>query len=254
MATPLVKEDLSVFQHSDLEGKFCELQRLPGGVYLLTFKGRDKHVFDPHAITAINGVLDFVESAEDASVLVTTNEGKFYSNGMDAEYLRQGDTNEAMVYIQTFQNLASRLLCFSIPTVAIIRGHAVGAGCMFALAHDYRLMSSNHGFIFVNEVDIGMSLTPGNSAILRCKLSPATYHEAVLTGRRYDGSSASEHGLVHGSYPDATETLQAGLKKGCENPITCIALATMPGLCGQHYGEYGTVQQHYAGCTVPHTA
>eukprot|EP01018_Ginkgo_biloba_P032142 Gb_37527 [translate_table: standard] len=85
-------------------------------------------------------------------------------------------------YIQTFHNLASRLLCFSIPTVAIVRGHAVGVGCMFALAHDYRLMSSNHGFIFINEVDIGMSLTPRNSTILSCKLSPATYHEAVLTG------------------------------------------------------------------------
>eukprot|EP01018_Ginkgo_biloba_P033044 Gb_01063 [translate_table: standard] len=109
-----------------------------------------------------------VESAEDAVIL-----GKFNSNGMDAKYFIQVDTNEA-------KNLASRLMCFSIPTVAIVRGHAVGEGCMFALPHDYRLMSSNHSFIFVNEVDIGMSLTPGNSIILYCKLSPVTYHEVVL--------------------------------------------------------------------------
>eukprot|EP01018_Ginkgo_biloba_P025553 Gb_39713 [translate_table: standard] len=159
-----------------------------------------KSRFDPHAITAINGVLDSVESAEDAAVLVTTNEGKFYSNGMDAKYLIQVDTNEA-------KNLASRLLCFSIPTVAIVRnvfysliGHVVGAGCMFALPHDYRLMSSNHGFIFINEVEIGMSLTPRNSTILGCKLSPAAYHNVVLTSRRYDGSSATKHGLVHDTF------------------------------------------------------
>eukprot|EP01018_Ginkgo_biloba_P010422 Gb_20167 [translate_table: standard] len=32
------------------------------------------------------------------------------------------------------------------------RDHAIGAGCMFSLPHDYHLMSPNHGFIFINEV------------------------------------------------------------------------------------------------------
>ncbi|GMP53598.1 hypothetical protein CsSME_00019018 [Camellia sinensis var. sinensis] len=30
--------------------------------------------------------------------------------------------------------------------------HAVGAGCIYAMAHDYRLMISDHpGYIFMNE-------------------------------------------------------------------------------------------------------
>lgn len=40
------------------------------------------------------------------------------------------------------------------------RGHAVGAGCVFALAHDYRLMSSELGYIFMNEVNVYINLRP----------------------------------------------------------------------------------------------
>ena len=31
-------------------------------------------------------------------------------------------------------------------------GHATAGGCMIALAHDYRYMQSDKGFIFLNEV------------------------------------------------------------------------------------------------------
>ncbi|GLJ26038.1 hypothetical protein SUGI_0499380 [Cryptomeria japonica] len=101
------------------EENFCELKSEAGGIYLLTFGGRDKHFFDPAAIRNINESLDKVEGDKSATVLVTTNEGKFFSNGMDAKYLRQVDLNTA-------KNLTTY--------IAVIRGHAVGAGCIFALA------------------------------------------------------------------------------------------------------------------------
>ncbi|KAI4342453.1 hypothetical protein MLD38_027080 [Melastoma candidum] len=78
--------------------------------------------------------------------------------------------------------LLSKLLAFCIPTMAVIRGHAVGTGCVFALAHDYRIMKSDNAYIFMNEVNLGMSLLPGVADVLRAKLPPLTFQKVLLTG------------------------------------------------------------------------
>ncbi|CAK9134160.1 unnamed protein product [Ilex paraguariensis] len=103
----------------------------------------------------------------------------------------------ACAMITTNQEYVSKLLTFSIPTIAVIRGHAVGAGCIFALAHVYRLMISSRGYIFMNEIDLGLPLTPGIMAVLRSKLHPSSFQEAILTGKRYNGKEAAAAGIVH---------------------------------------------------------
>ncbi|XP_058106917.1 uncharacterized protein LOC131250651 [Magnolia sinica] len=73
-------------------------------------------------------------------------------------------------YLLMFQRFVSKILTLCVPTIAVIRGHVVGMGCIFALAHDYRLMASNYGYIFMNEVDFGLPFTLGNVNVLQLKL------------------------------------------------------------------------------------
>ncbi|GLJ26039.1 hypothetical protein SUGI_0499390 [Cryptomeria japonica] len=68
----------------------------------------------------------------------------------------------------------------------------------------------------MNEVNIGMSLTPGNSELLRSKLTPAAYHEALLTGRRFNVMEAKEAGLVHAWHANPIEALHSGLNKAVD--------------------------------------
>ena len=35
--------------------------------------------------------------------------------------------------------LLGRMAVFPVPTIALVTGHAFAGGCMFALAHDYRV-------------------------------------------------------------------------------------------------------------------
>ncbi|CAL5336249.1 unnamed protein product [Camellia sinensis] len=199
------------------EDNFCDLKRLQGGVYILNFTGNLQHMFSPEAIRSIDESLDQVARDRSACALITTNQGKFFSNGMDVNYLRKCDRQGALEYLLLFQKLLSKLLTFCLPTIAVIRGHAVGAGCIYAMAHDYRLMISDHpGYIFMNEVDLGLSLTPGIMAVLHSKLPVSTFQEAILTGKRYDGRDAATARLVHATCPTGPSLLQEGIKKAME--------------------------------------
>lgn len=62
-----------------------ELQRR-GAVFVLTL-GSDENRFHPDRLAQINAALDEVEAAEGAKAIVTTGVGKFYSNGLDLDFM-----------------------------------------------------------------------------------------------------------------------------------------------------------------------
>ncbi|KAI5060032.1 hypothetical protein GOP47_0024452 [Adiantum capillus-veneris] len=181
----------------------------------LVLMGDGEHRLNPNSIAEIENALDEVEIDASICALVTTNEGKFYSNGLDFDFLRSNPDKHTHLIV-VFQKLLKRILCFPIPTVAAVCGHAVAGGCMIALAHDYRYMRSDRGFIMLNEVEIKLPLTPGMNAIIKSKLPVPTYHEAVLTAHRYVGKTAAIAGIIHGACPDVDSTREAAIKKASE--------------------------------------
>ncbi|MGZ5398062.1 MAG: hypothetical protein ACXWEI_22205 [Mycobacterium sp.] len=63
----------------------ANLERL-GAVFVLTL-GENENRFHPDNLAAINAALDEVEAADGASAVVTTGGGKFYSNGLDLDFM-----------------------------------------------------------------------------------------------------------------------------------------------------------------------
>lgn len=187
------------------------LEFLPGNVYVLTLVGDGEHRFTPQSIPEIMAALDKVEADPKACALVTTGEGKFYSNGLSLSLEDRG-SKENMQLIDQFHALLKRILTYPIPTVAAVNGHAVAGGCMVALAHDYRFMRADRGFMFLSEIDIKLPFSPGMNAIIRCKLPVMTYHKAMLSAFRYTGQTAVEAGMVHSSPSDLQSTYQEALK------------------------------------------
>lgn len=171
-----------------------------GAIWTLNF-GDDENRFSPTWLTAIEQALDELEAGTAPAVLVTIGSGKFYSNGLDLEWLGQ-HLDEYAHYVTRVQALLARVLTLPVPTVAAINGHAFGAGAMLALAHDYRVMRDDRGYLCFPEVDINIPFTAGMSALITAKLTPQTALTAMTTGRRYAGPQAHQDGLV-----DATAAL-----------------------------------------------
>ncbi|MFI5506001.1 enoyl-CoA hydratase/isomerase family protein [Mycobacterium sp. NPDC051804] len=165
-----------------------------GAVFVLTL-GDDENCFHPDRLSAINAALDEVEAAEGAKAVVTTGTGKFYSNGLDLDFMaanpQASETNLVDVHA-----LFARVLAFPAPIVAAVQGHAFAAGAMLALAHDQIVMRADRGYFCLPEVDLGIPFTPGMNALIRARLPIAAAHEAMTTARRYGGEDARSAGIV----------------------------------------------------------
>ncbi|AEV83331.1 enoyl-CoA hydratase [Actinoplanes sp. SE50] len=157
--------------------------------------GDSENRFHPDWLAAVGAALDEVEKADTPKALVTTASGKFYSNGLDLEWLGTHGDDFAQ-YAQDVQNLLARFLALPLPTVAAIQGHAFAAGAMLTLTHDFRVMRADRGFWCLPEVNISIPFTPGMSALIQGRLAPQVAHEAMTAGRRYGGTDARAAAIV----------------------------------------------------------
>jgi enoyl-CoA hydratase/carnithine racemase len=202
-----------------------------GAVWTLDL-GSDENRFSSEWLDEAEALLDDVESSSDPVALVTIGSGKFYSNGLDLEWLL-AHPEQAAPYSQRVQILLARMLTLPVPTVAAVNGHAFGAGAMFAMAHDHRVMRSDRGYFCFPEVDIGIPFTPGMAALIMAKLTPQAAIASMTTGRRYGGEDAYAAGLV-----DAACSLD-------ELPATAAALIS--DRAGKDRGTLGAIKNTMFG-------
>lgn len=168
-----------------------------GDVFVLNL-GADENRFHPDRLSELSGLLDEVAAAEAPRALVTTATGKFFSNGLDLDWLAQ-HPDRVDDYVASVHELFARVLAFPAPTVAAIQGHAFAAGAMLALAHDWRVMRADRGFFCLPEADIRIPFTPGMTALIMAKLPRAAQVDAMLGARRFGGDAAASAGIVAGA-------------------------------------------------------
>jgi len=171
-----------------------ELRRMQD-VFVLTMDDGENR-FLPERLRRWHQLLDEVEAAGKPAALVTTGTGKFYSNGLDLDWLLGEGKEQAESYVPSVLRLIARVLTFPAITVAAVNGHAFGAGAQLAIAHDYRVMRADRGYFCMPEVDMGIPLHPGMTAVLQARLPHQTAHEVLATGRRYGGADALERRIV----------------------------------------------------------
>ncbi|WP_179273733.1 MULTISPECIES: enoyl-CoA hydratase-related protein [unclassified Rhodococcus (in: high G+C Gram-positive bacteria)] len=149
----------------------------------------------PNWVAEINALLDEVEAGSGPAALVTTATGKFFSTGVDLSWGAE-NLDQINRFIGTVQEMLVRFLTFPMQTVAAMQGHTYGGAAFFVMAHDYRIMRSDRGFLCFPGVNIGATYSPGTVDMVRARLAPHAFHEALTTGRRYGGDHAMALGLV----------------------------------------------------------
>ncbi|MDL9937149.1 enoyl-CoA hydratase/isomerase family protein [Gordonia sp. ABSL1-1] len=188
--------------------------------------------FQVAMLDVVDGLLD--ESAVAGKPLIITATGKFFTNGLDTDFIF---ANPAGLpgYLDRVHALYAKVLTLPVPTIVAINGHAFGAGAMLALCADYAVMRTERGFWSLPEAALNMPFTRGMAALVRTRLTDAIATEAMLTSRRYGAADALAAGIVQEAVsaeellPRATEiaTGRAGLaganlgviKRGLRQPL-----------------------------------
>ncbi len=160
-----------------------------GSVYVLRMRDGENRI-NRKWLEGMHAALDEVEADADAAALVTTGEGKFYSNGLDLDWLSHPDTESMASFVADVERLLARMLAFPLATVAACNGHTFAAGAMLALCHDFRVMRVDRGYFCLPEVDIKIPFTPGMNSLIKGRLPVPTAHEVMVTGKRYGGAEA----------------------------------------------------------------
>ena len=172
-----------------------------GEVFVLRMDAGENR-FHPDFVRAWNHALDEVEKADGPKALVTIGSGKFYSNGLDLDWMLGEGKGQANQYLHSVLGVIGRVLVFPCYCVAALNGHAFGAGAQLAVAHDHRVMRSGRGYFCMPEIDMKVPLHPGMTAILQARLSKHAVHEVIITGRRYSAEDALARLIVDQALPE----------------------------------------------------
>jgi len=198
-------------------------------VFVLTMTAGENR-FNPDMLGAFERALDEVEASEGAAAVVLTGQDKFFSNGLDLEWMMAHvDEGGPALVANGLQALYRRLLVFPTATVAAINGHAFAGGGMLALACDQRVMRRDRGFFCLPEVDINIPFTPGMSKLVQAKLTPSVATEVMLTGRRFTAQDAVAAGFVAAAVS--------------EDEVVSAAVERAQALAGKDRGTVATIKQ-----------
>lgn len=197
----------------------CSLEK-KGNLFILTLIGTNEHRLNPTLLDAIKTALRRVRAeATTSSVLITTAHGKFFSNGYDLAWAQAQQSQflqQRMLLMDSkLRSVVAELISLPMPTIAAVTGHASAAGYILALSHDYMLMRSDRGFLYMSELDINLTIPAWFIAVVKSKIgSPAARREVVLKAAKLTAKQALDFGIIDSVHGSAEETFKAAVAVG----------------------------------------
>lgn len=137
---------------------------------------------------------DEVAALDDVRVLVVSGEGRSFSSGIDTSSFGTvaGSPQEQIARAQAgFRKIAA----LAIPTIAKVRGHALGAGLQLALACDVRVVADDASLGLL-EARYGLVPDLGGTQQLPALVGPGRAKKMIWLAERVDGEEAGRIGLA----------------------------------------------------------
>ena len=153
-------------------------------------------------VEALVAALTEVDADESVACVVLTGAGRSFSSGGNLREIKALTKDQGMDavtverwYRNGIQRIPLTMNTLSVPVVAAVNGHAIGAGCDLATMCDIRIAGEDAQFA---ESFLRVGLIPGDGGawFLPRVVGQARAMEMLLTGRRIGAAEAAEWGLV----------------------------------------------------------
>ena len=167
-----------------------------GDVEIWTINRPEKrNALDQAMIDALHERLEVAEGDASLRCVILTGAGdRAFVAGADIAQLRERRAPDALAGINA--NLFDRLSRLRCPTIAAVRGFALGGGCELAMACDIRLAAEDARF-GQPEVKLGIMAAAGGTYRLPALVGLGMARELLFTGRIIDAAEALRIGLVN---------------------------------------------------------
>jgi enoyl-CoA hydratase len=175
------------------------------GVAVVTLAApQRRNALTPEMARELVEVLDTVDADDSVAAVVITGEGRGFCAGANTSTLSDAGTNpladDNFLGLSDIYAAFSRLGAMRAPTIAAVKGAAVGAGLNLALAADLRIVATDvrlmSGFL-----RIGIHPGGGHFHLLDRFLSRDAVTALGIFGEELDGEAAVRLGLAWRSVP-----------------------------------------------------
>jgi enoyl-CoA hydratase len=187
-----------------------ETQAMVGAI---TLNRPPVNAFDEEMVARLERVVADVAADETLRAVVFRTAQPLFSAGADikmiAGFLSQPDPGEKLEqFARRMQAVNESIERLPIPTVAAMRGGAIGGGLELALACDFRITSAD-AKIGLPESTLGLVPGGGGTQRLTRLIGHSNAMRMVLSGQLVDGKTAKDWGIVGWCVPDSDVDSQA---------------------------------------------
>ncbi len=178
------------------EGRIA-LRRRAAVAWVTFDRPEARNAFTPEMYKRLRVLCDELESDDAVRVVVLQGQGdEAYVSGSDiATVGKIASRDDALAYEAQVESAIGRLERLLKPTIALIRGAAVGAGAALALACDIRIAAENARFGVPIARTVGNTLSLRNVARMVQTVGPAATKELLFTARLIDAEEGLRRGL-----------------------------------------------------------
>jgi len=167
------------------------------------------NAMNPTMFEELGVAADYIRDDSAVKVAIVTGRGRAFSAGIDLNSLQEYNVVDLQAFRAVVRKIQRNFRAYELiekPIIAMVNGHALGAGTEMALACDMILASTEATF-GLPEVNIGLVVDLGGTQRLQRYIGVHRAKELILTGKKIDAAEADRIGLVNAVYtPEELES------------------------------------------------
>jgi 3,2-trans-enoyl-CoA isomerase len=173
------------------------LSERDGNLAILTLARGKANALNQALVEELCGAV--AAAAADGSVrglVLASDRPRFFSSGFDIREVFTYDRDGMAAFFGRFIDLYESLYHFPKPVVAALSGHTFAGGAILALACDFRIMADGDFGFALNEINLGLALSPTLRDMLVNAVGLVRARDVILFGDPLTPARALEIGLA----------------------------------------------------------
>jgi enoyl-CoA hydratase len=163
---------------------------LHDGVWRLTLARPPVNAVDLELARAFERELSEARESAACRAVVVAAKGRAFCGGIDIKALPAYDAATREEFLRTITRAIAALYTLPKPVVAALRGHALGAGLVLALACELRVAAAGDYQLGLSEISAGVPFPAGAMIVVKAELSGELARKLVMTGEAFAPSHA----------------------------------------------------------------